>query len=67
MLEKLWSNRRCIVILEEFLCVNPQAGVVIEGTGGLRKLRWALPNRGKCGSIRIVHIDFIRYEKIYLI
>ena len=65
--EKFGLTEDDIVTLEEFLCVNPQTGVVTEGTGRLRKLRWALPNQGESGSIRVVYVDFVRYEKIYLI
>lgn len=53
--------------LEIFLCVHPQAGDMMEETGGLRKLRWALKGRGKSGSIRTLYVDFAYYEKIYLI
>ena len=36
---------------------NPEAGDVIEGTGGLRKLRWADPRRGKGkrGGLRVIY------------
>ncbi len=37
------------------------------GTGGLRKIRLAFPNRGKSGSARVCYVDFAVYEKIYLI
>jgi len=50
--------------LEIFLLENPNAGRIIEGTGGIRKLRWALPDSGKSGGIRVLYIDFIVSEKI---
>jgi hypothetical protein len=53
--------------IEEFLCKNPDSGDRIQGTGGLRKLRWALPGKGKSGGIRLIYIDFVYFEKIYLI
>ena len=34
---------------------DPTAGVVIQGTGGLRKMRIALPGRGKRGGGRIIY------------
>lgn len=39
----------------------------MQGTGGLRKVRFAIENRGKSGSIRVVYVDFVIYETIYLI
>ncbi len=53
--------------LQEYLIINPETGSVIQGTGGVRKIRWALKNKGKSGGIRILYIDFIVYEKIYLL
>ena len=43
--------------LQNALMENPEAGDVIEGTGGLRKLRWADPRRGKGkrGGLRVVY------------
>ncbi|MFO1239947.1 MAG: type II toxin-antitoxin system RelE/ParE family toxin [Sphingomonadaceae bacterium] len=34
---------------------NPEAGVVIRGSGGLRKARIALPGRGKSGGGRVIY------------
>jgi hypothetical protein len=34
---------------------NPEAGQVIPETGGVRKLRWALPGRGKRGGARVIY------------
>ena len=54
--------------IESELLINPQVGAVMRGTGGLRKLRFALSiDKGKSGGARVVYIDFMFYEKIYLI
>lgn len=53
--------------LQEQLLENPQTGNVIKGTGKLRKMRFALPNRGKSGSSRVLYVDFVLAETIYLI
>lgn len=45
---------------------NPQIGSVIEGTGGLRKVQFAL-NEGKSGGIRVLYIDLVVHEQVYLI
>lgn len=41
--------------LVEFLAANPKARVVIPETGGVRKLRWVAPGRGKRGGTRVIH------------
>ena len=40
--------------LQSSLIVSPDAGDVIEGTGGIRKLRWKLPGTGKRGGARVI-------------
>lgn len=53
--------------VEAFLIINPLYGKVISGTGGLRKMRWALPGKGKSGGIRILYVDFPDFEVTYLV
>jgi len=42
-------------LLVDYLAYNPTAGELIPGTGGVRKLRWALEGRGKRGGARVVY------------
>ncbi len=53
--------------LQISLLKDPESGPVIEGTGGIRKVRFPLDNRGKSGSIRVCYTNFAEYEVIYLI
>ena len=53
--------------LQLMLLKDPEAGPVIEGTGGIRKIRFALHNKGKRGSARVCYVDFAEYEVTYLI
>jgi len=41
--------------LQRFLLKYPDAGRIIRGTGGVRKLRWALPGKGKSGGLRVIY------------
>lgn len=41
--------------LVAFLAENPQAGVIMPETGGVRKLRWARPGEGKSGGYRVIY------------
>lgn len=49
------------------LLSDPKIGAVMQGTGGIRKMRFAFEDRGKSGSVRVIYVDFEVYEKIYLI
>jgi len=41
--------------LQWVLVARPDAGALIPGSGGLRKLRWAAPGRGKSGGYRVIY------------
>jgi len=41
--------------LFDFLSTHPEAGVVITGGGGIRKLRWGRAGRGKSGGARVIY------------
>jgi len=41
--------------LQTQLMMNPEAGDLIPGTGGIRKIRWATEGRGKRGGIRVIY------------
>jgi hypothetical protein len=53
--------------LEEILLENPQLGDVIEGTGGARKMRIQIENRGKSGGGRVIYVDVFEKEKLYFL
>jgi hypothetical protein len=41
--------------LQDLLISQPDAGDLIPGSGGLRKLRFPLPGRGKRGGARVIY------------
>lgn len=53
--------------LQEELIADPKVGAAMQGTGGIRKMRFAFEKRGKSGSVRVIYVDFEVYEKIFLI
>jgi hypothetical protein len=46
--------------LQQFLMQNPEAGKMVRGTGGVRKLRWRREGSGKRGGLRVIY--FVRYQ-----
>jgi len=53
--------------LQEALIANPEAGDLIPGSGGVRKLRWRAPGRGKRGGVRVVYYAKIRQGQIWML
>jgi hypothetical protein len=52
--EKLLSQEERHELIE-FLAFNPEAGDVIQGTGGVRKMRFAAKGKGKSGGVRVIY------------
>ena len=53
--------------LQLFLLAHPDAGPVIPRSGGLRKVRWRLPGRGKRGGARMIYYWNVAEDRIYLL
>ena len=41
--------------LQNYLNEQPDAGVIVSGSGGVRKLRWGSEGRGKRGGLRVIY------------
>jgi hypothetical protein len=46
--------------LQQFMMRNPEAGAIVRGSGGVRKLRWRREGAGKRGGLRLIY--FVRYQ-----
>ena len=53
--------------LQLALVLRPEQGALIPGSGGLRKLRWALRGKGKRGGLRVIYYWDPAEEAIYLL
>ncbi len=65
--EALGLNEKDLLRLQVELLADPKVGDVMQGTGGVRKMRFAFEHRGKSGGVRVIYVDFEVYEKIYLL
>lgn len=54
-------------LLQQVLLERPDAGKVISGSGGLRKLRWAAEGRGKRGGVRVIYYWLTAQSAILLL
>ncbi|HLE81581.1 MAG TPA: type II toxin-antitoxin system RelE/ParE family toxin [Dehalococcoidia bacterium] len=53
--------------LQAALVGKPTLGPLIRGSGGLRKLRWALPGRGKRGGVRVIYFWASRQDQLLML
>ena len=53
--------------MQNFLLVTPDAGDLIRGGAGLRKLRWSAQGHGKRGGARVIYYWHVPGRRIYLI
>ncbi len=54
VVRKLMTDEQ-LTVLVDYLAYNPTAGDLIQGTGGVRKVRWGLDERGKRGGARVIY------------
>lgn len=55
--------------LQKYMVDNPKIGDVIQGTGGVRKLRWSYDKKGKRGGVRVIyyHADALHQLRMLLV
>ena len=53
--------------LQNALIKDPEAGDLIPGSGGVRKLRWGVAGRGKRGGIRVIYYARTRQGQIWML
>lgn len=54
-------------MLQLTLVLRPEQGDLFRGSGGLRKLRWAVPGHGKRGGAQIIYYWDKQSETFYLL
>ena len=53
--------------LISYLSEQPKAGDLIQGAGGIRKLRWAKGAKGKSGGVRVIYFFYSEIMPLYLL
>lgn len=50
-----------------WLAANPEAGAVVPGSGGVRKVRWSRAGSGKSGGVRVIYFNRLADGQIWLV
>lgn len=58
------EERQAVITL---IAADPTCGVLIQGTGGVRKVRFALQGRGKSGGVRVIYFYYSASMPIFLL
>ncbi len=53
--------------LQSYLIERPDAGAVVQHSGGVRKVRWAARGKGKSGGLRVICYWLRAGEQIFLL
>lgn len=63
---ELWTEDELLVFVD-FIARNPEAGDIIPGTGGVRKVRWRRQGSGKRGGVRVIYFYYGSDIPLYLL
>lgn len=63
---KIWSEEELSQFVN-WIALNPLAGAVIPGSGGLWKVRWAASGRGKRGGARVIYYNVLKDGTVWLL
>jgi hypothetical protein len=63
---KLFTEDDLFALIDH-LARNPECGDLVPGTGGVRKLRWAIGGKGKRGGARVIYFYADETMPLYLI
>lgn len=55
---RIWSDEERLEFFA-WIATEPEAGAVIKGSGGCRKVRWSLPGSGKSGGARVIYFTHL--------
>jgi mRNA-degrading endonuclease RelE of RelBE toxin-antitoxin system len=53
--------------MQNYLLQYPEAGKVVPGSGGVRKVRWRMAGKGKSGGVRVIYYFKKQDDEIWLL
>lgn len=63
---RIWTDEERLAFID-WIAANPEAGALIPGAGGARKVRWAASGRGKRGGARVIYFHISEQRVVLLV
>ncbi len=63
---RIWSDEERLEFFA-WIATEPEAGAVIKGSGGWRKVRWARPGSGKSGGARVIYFTDLAADELCML
>jgi len=64
--ERIWSEDERAEFTD-YIARYPEVGAIVQGTGGVRKVRWAAKGKGKRGGARVIYFFYTPENPLYLV
>ena len=64
--DQIWAEEERLELFA-WLAANPEAGDVIPGSGGCRKVRWSRPGTGKRGGARVIYFVRVTDAELWML
>jgi len=63
---RLWTDDERTAFID-WIAAHPEAGDVVPGAQGVRKVRWARSGSGKSGGVRVIYFNQADLQQIWLL
>lgn len=63
---RVWSEEERLEFFA-WIATEPEAGVVVRGSGGCRKVRWSRPGTGKSGGVRVIYFTRLAAGELWML
>jgi len=63
---RVWNEDERTAFID-WIAANPEAGDVVPGAQGVRKVRWARAGSGKSGGARVIYVNQVGLQQVWLL
>ncbi len=63
---RVWSDDERLEFFA-WIAKEPEAGIVVRGSGGCRKVRWSRPGTGKSGGVRVIYFTRLATGELWML